>query len=247
MNSAVQSDATGSGWFATTHWSIVLAAGKDDSPEAGEALQKLCTTYWYPLYAYIRKTGRSREQAEDLTQDFFAHLLSKNYFAAANRDRGHFRSFLLTSLKNFITNDYIRATRLKRGGVGGILSLHAEIAENRFMEEPADQETPETLYERRWAMALLEASLQRLEADYAENGRSALFALLKSYVWGDRNGASYMEIAAQLDLTEESVKKAVQRMRLNFRSILRKEIAQTVSTVGEVEDELRYLVDLLRP
>jgi RNA polymerase sigma factor (sigma-70 family) len=247
MNSAVQSDTASSGWFATTHWSIVLAAGKDDSPEARDALQKLCAIYWYPLYAYIRKTGRSREQAEDLTQDFFAHLLSKNCFAAANRDRGHFRSFLLTSLKNFITNDYIRATRLKRGGVGGILSLDAEIAENRFIEEPADQETPETLYERRWAMALLEASLQRLEANYAENGRSGLFALLKSYVWGDRNGASYTEIAAQLDLTEEAVKKTVQRLRLNFRSILRQEIAQTVSTVGEVEDELRYLVDLLRP
>lgn len=246
MTPARESDSEASGRFATTHWSIVLAADQDDSTEAREALQKLCEAYWYPLYAYVRRTGRSKEQAEDLTQDFFARLLAKNYVAAARRDRGRFRSFLLTSLKNFITNDYHHGTRLKRGGVMESISLDAEIAEDRFIAEPADQESPEVLYERRWAMALLEGALRRLEADYAANGRSEVFALLKNYVWGDRNGASYAEIATRLDLTEEAVKKAVQRLRLRYRDLLRVEIAQTVSTVGEVEDELRHLIGLLR-
>ncbi|MBI2929871.1 MAG: sigma-70 family RNA polymerase sigma factor [Verrucomicrobia bacterium] len=237
----------GPGWeFATTHWSVVLAAGDPAAPRATEALEQLCRAYWYPLYAYVRRAGHSVEDAQDLTQQFFARLLEKNYFALANRERGRFRSFLLTSLKNFLANEYHRETRLKRGGGQALVWLDSADAEQRFASEPIDADTPETLYEQRWALTLLEAALSRLREEYTASGRGPLFDLLKPYVWGEKNAATYSEIAAQLDLTEEAVKKAVQRMRQRFRDLLRAEIAQTVTTVGEVEEELRHLIQVLR-
>jgi len=232
--------------FSTTHWSVVLAAGQSSSPAAEAALEQLCRAYWYLLYCYVRRAGHTPEDAQDLTQEFFARLLEKNYFALASRERGRFRSFLLTSLKNFLTNEYLRNTRLKRGGTQPMISFDTADAENRYVVEPIDTATPETLYEQRWALALLENALTRLRDEYAASGRGPMFDLLKAYVWGERNAASYTDIAAQLDLTEEAVKKAVQRLRHRYRDMLRTEIAHTVTTAAEVEEELQHLVRLLR-
>ena len=225
---------------------MVLAAGQADSAETSQALQTLCRAYWYPLYCYVRRAGHTPEDAQDLTQEFFARLLEKNYFARASRERGRFRSFLLTSLKNFLTNEYHRSARLKRGGSQSMISFDTANAENRYVAEPVDTATPETLYEQRWALALLENALARLRDEYSAHGRGPMFDLLKDYVWGERNAASYTDIAAQLDLTEEAVKKAVQRLRHRYRDMLRTEIAHTVTTAAEVEEELQYLVRLLR-
>ena len=232
--------------FHTTHWSVVLAAGQADSVETSQALQTLCRAYWYPLYCYVRRAGHTPEDAQDLTQEFFARLLEKNYFALASRERGRFRSFLLTSLKNFLTNEYRRSARLKRGGAEPTISFDTADAENRYVAEPIDTATPETLYEQRWALALLENALARLRDEYAARDAGPMFDLLKAYVWGERNAASYTDIAAQLDLTEEAVKKAVQRLRHRYRDMLRTEIAHTVTTAAEVEEELQHLVRLLR-
>ena len=232
--------------FNTTHWSVVLAAGQTDSVETSQALQRLCGAYWYPLYCYVRRAGHTPEDAQDLTQEFFARLLEKNYLALARREQGRFRSFLLTSLKNFLTNEYHRNTRLKRGGTQPMISCDTADAENRYVAEPIDAATPETLYEQRWALALLENALARLRDEYAARDAGPVFDLLKVYVWGERNAASYTDIAAQLDLTEEAVKKAVQRLRHRYRDMLRTEIAHTVTTAAEVEEELQHLVRLLR-
>jgi RNA polymerase sigma factor (sigma-70 family) len=232
--------------FNTTHWSVVLAAGQSSSPAAQAALEQLCRAYWFPLYCYVRRAGHTPEDAQDLTQEFFARLLEKNYFALASRERGRFRSFLLTSLKSFLTNEYHRSTRLKRGGTQAMISFDSADAENRYVVEPIDTATPETLYEQRWALTLLENTMARLRDEYAAHGRGPMFDLLKAYVWGERNASSYKEIAAQLDLTEEAVKKAVQRLRHLYRDMLRTEIAHTVTTAAEVEEELQHLVRLLR-
>lgn len=232
--------------FATTHWSVVLRAGHQSSPDSQDALEQLCRAYWYPLYAYVRRIGHSPEDSEDLTQEFFSRLLEKNALAQAARERGRFRSFLLTSLKNFLTNEYRRGARLKRGGGQLMVSLDRTGAEDRYLAEPTDAATPETLYEQRWALTLLENALARLRAEYAANGRGPLFDLLKDCAWGERNATPYADLATQLDLTEEAVKKAVQRLRQRYRENLRAEIAQTVSTVAEVEEELQHLARLLR-
>lgn len=243
----MKTPATGAGsLFATTHWSAVLAAGDPASPQAAAALETLCRGYWYPLYAYVRRSGHSPQDAEDLTQEFFCRLLEKNSLAQAAHERGRFRSFLLTSLRNFLTNEYHRGARLKRGGGQSMISLDSTAAEDRYLAEPMDTATPETLYEQRWALTLLENALARLREEYAANGRGPLFDLLKERVWGERNATSYADLAAQLDLTEEAVKKAVQRLRQGYRAKLRAEIAHTVSTVAEIEEELQYLARLLR-
>ena len=232
--------------FVTTHWSVVLAAGDPASPQASAALETLCRAYWYPLYVYVRRSGHSPPDAEDLTQEFFSRFLQKNAFAEATHERGRFRSFLLTSLKNFLANEYHRGARLKRGGGQSMMSLDWVDGEDRYLAEPMDTATPEALYEQRWALTLLETALARLREEYAATGRGPLFDLLKSCAWGERNAVSYAELAVQLDLTEEAVKKAVQRLRQRYRAMLRSEIAQTVSTVAEVEEELQYLAGLLR-
>jgi RNA polymerase sigma-70 factor (ECF subfamily) len=209
-------------------------------------MERLCRTYWYPLYAYVRRAGYATEDAQDLTQDFFARLLAKGYFASADRNRGRFRSFLLTSLKHHLANEFHSRTRVKRGGDAQFVWLDAPTAETRFAAEPADTGTPETLYERRWALTLLETSLDRLREEYRAQGRGAVYEALKAYVWGEKNAATYAEIAAQLDLNEETVKKTVQRLRQRLRALLRAEIAQTVATVGEVEEEFQHIVKALR-
>jgi RNA polymerase sigma factor (sigma-70 family) len=228
--------------FATTRWSLVLAAGADvSSVEAHEALATLCETYWYPLYAFLRGRGSSVEDAQDLTQAFFARVLEKHAIRQADPARGRFRSFLLASLKNFAANERDRDIAKKRGGGVPVVSLEFESAEGRFQLEPASSETPEKIFDRRWALTLLDRVLSRLKAEMVSHGREAQFDRLKAYLTGDQPQLSYAETAADVGMSEGAVKVAVHRLRRHFRDLLRDEIAQTVSSPGEIDDELRHL------
>ena len=231
--------------FATTQWSAVFLAGQESSPEATLALERLCANYWYPLYAYVRRKGRTVEEAQDLTQEFFAHFLERKYFRHADRNRGRFRTFLLTSLGHFVINEWTKANREKRGGGQRIVSLDEEMAEARFTAEPAEQPS-ETLYDRGWAGVLLDRALTALNIEFAQAGKQELFARLKIYVWGEKNSLSYREMAEQLGMTEQAVKTSVHRLRKRYGELLRLEVAQTVLTAGDVEEELRYLISVIR-
>ncbi len=230
--------------FTTTHWSVVLMAGQADSPQANEALEKLCRIYWYPLYVYVRRQGNSPEDAQDLTQIFFSRLLEKHYFAKADPDRGKFRTFLLRSMKNFLVNEWKRAGRLKRGGDLTFLSIDANVAEDRYATEPANESDPDAAYEQRWAVTLIEQVLATLRRDYSAADKARLFEELKGFIWGDKSTASYAEIAGHLNLNEGSVKVAVHRLRQRFREILRAEVAHAVARPDDVDDELRYLISV---
>src|SRR2546427_7732151 len=230
--------------FTTTHWSVVLLAGQADSPHATEALEKLCRTYWYPLYVYVRRQGNSPEDSQDLTQIFFSRLLEKNYFAKADPDRGKFRTFLLGSLKNFLVNEWKREGRLKRGGDLTFLSIDANVAEDRYATEPANESNPDAAYEQRWAVTLIEQVLAMLRREYSAADKARLFEELKGFIWGDKSTASYAEIAAHLNLTEGTVKVAVHPLRQRFRELLRAEVAHTVARPDDVDDELRYLISV---
>ena len=230
--------------FATTHWSVVLAAGEGELPQAAQALEKLCRTYWYPLYVYVRRQGNSPEDAQDLTQDFFSRLLEKNYLAKADRDRGKFRTFLLGSLKNFLVNEWKRAGRLKRGGGVEFVSIDANVAEDRYAAEPANQSNPDAAYEQRWAVTLIEQVLATLRREYSAADNARLFEELKGSIWGDKSTASYAEIAGHLNLTEGTVKVAVHRLRQRFRELLRAEVAHTVARPEDIDGELRHLISV---
>jgi len=228
--------------FATTRWSVVLAAGADLGSDASRrALRTLCETYWYPLYAFLRTRGSSPEDAEDLTQAFFARLLERHAVGRADPARGRFRSFLLTSLQHFATNEYDRASTQKRGGGVAPLSIEFERAEGHFLNEPATRETPETSFDRRWALALLERAVARLEDEMVRSARQAQFTCLKPYLTGEAPHQTYADAALALNVSEGSIKVAVHRLRRRFRDLVRDEIAQTVSSPDQVDDELRYL------
>jgi len=231
------------GHFATTRWSLVLAAGADgSSPAVLDALGALCETYWYPLYAFLRGRGYSAENAQDLTQAFFARLLEKHAIRHADPARGRFRSFLITSLKNFASNERDRDIAGKRGGGAPILSLDMENAEGRFQMEPPSDETPERVFDRRWALTLLDRVMSRLQAETAARGdKASPFDRLKPYLTGDEPQLSYAQTASELRMSEGAVKVAVHRLRRRFRDLVRDEIAHTVSSPEEVEVELRYL------
>ena len=233
------------GEFLTTHWSVVLAAGGEESPKAAAALEELCRAYWKPLYAYVRRQGHDPHEAQDLTQEFFTRLLEKHYLELANRERGRFRTFLLTSLKRFLINDWKRASRQKRGGGQGPFSLDGQSAEQDFPFEPAEGLSPEQIYEKGWATTLLDRALQGLQTDYEAAGMARLFNELKVYIWGEKSGLSYSEIGAQLGLTEGAVKVAAHRMRQRFRQLLRAEIGNTVVDPGEIDAELQYLFEVI--
>jgi RNA polymerase sigma factor (sigma-70 family) len=231
----------GANRFATTRWSLVLAAGAGASePSAREALAVLCETYWYPLYAYLRGRGYSAENAQDVTQAFFMRLLEKHALRQADPTRGRFRSFLLTSLKNFAANERERQIAMKRGGATPPLPLEFETAEGRFQMEPQSNETPERVFDRRWALTLLARVMSRLQEEM-RGSRARQFNLLKGYLTGDETDRSYAEAAADLDMTEGAVKVAVHRFRRRFRDLVREEIAHTVSSPEEVQDEMRHL------
>lgn len=232
------------GTFVTTHWSVVLAAGKAESPQASDALEKLCGTYWYPLYVYIRRQGNSSEDAQDLVQDFFCRLLEKNYLAKADRERGKFRTFLLRSLKNFMINEWKAAGRLKRGGGLEFISIDASATESRYAAESAPDSDPEDEYEQRWAVTLIEQVLATLRQEFQASDKGRMFEELSGFIWGHKSTASYAEIAGHLNLTEGTVKVAVHRLRQRFRELLRAEVAHTVARPEDIDDELRHLISV---
>jgi RNA polymerase sigma factor (sigma-70 family) len=229
--------------FVTTHWSVVLAARDKASPDSEAALEALCRTYWYPLYAFIRRLGRSPEDAQDLTQEFFARLLQKDYLQAAAQERGRFRTFLRVALKRFLANEWDRQRALKRGGGVTHFSIDTGAAEERYLDER--MEAPDQLYERRWAMTLLDQALARLRAEYLQSGKQAEFQELKEHLTGERGSIPYEHIAASLGQTEGAVRVAVHRLRKRFRELLRATVSETVSGPEEVQAELRHLVTIL--
>lgn len=230
--------------FTTTRWSVVLAAKDDTSSQAGEALAQLCRTYWYPLYAFIRRRGHSPHDAQDLTQEFFLRLLDKHYLQAVDHRKGRFRTFLLAALEHFLANEWRRSQAQRRGGGRQIISID-DSAEQRYMHEPATDLSPERIYEQRWALAFLEQVLGKLRTEFVEAGKGPIFETLKVFLTGDRPPASYAELASSLATTEAAFKMAVSRMRQRYAELLRLEIANTVSSPDEVEDELRALMNSL--
>jgi len=231
--------------FATTRWSVVVRAGQPGSPEADHALAELCRVYWYPLYAYVRRFGHDPHTAQDFTQEFFARLLEKNYLGAADRKRGKFRWFLLTAFKCFLANEWDRARAQKRGGGQAPLSLDEMAAEERYRLEPADTHSADELYDRRWALDLLAHVQTLLRAEYAARDQARRFERLEQYLPGEDPGASYAETGAELGLSENAIKQEVHRLKRRYGELLRAEIAQTVVHPNEVDEELRYLIDVV--
>ena len=233
--------------FQTTHWSLVAAAQDRGSALARAALAALCETYWYPLYAFIRRQGHSMEDARDLAQEFFARLLEKDYLGSVDRAKGTFRSFLLAACKHFLANEYDRSHAQKRGGGVTISSLDCRVAENRYSQEPAHEETPESLFERRWALALLQQVFARLRAEQERAGKLALFEQLKPFLAGEGPALRYAQVAEALRLSTGAVKVAVHRLRRRYRDLLHKEIGKTVKDPAEIESELDDLFRALAP
>ena len=233
--------------FATTRWSLVLAAGKGASPDAQDALAALCQTYWYPLYAYVRRQGHQPDDAQDLTQAFFARLLEKHYLQSADPERGRFRSFLLTAFQRFLSKERDRERTKKRGGGMKSLDLDFEAGERRYRLEPAHEATAEKVYEQRWALTLLDRVFARLRDESDRAGKQEAFNCLKVYLTGAAGTPRYREAAAELGMTEAAVKVAVHRLRRRYRDLVREEIAQTVAGPEEVDEELRHLFAAVRP
>ena len=227
-------------YFATTQWTMVLNAGRSDSTSARNALAQLCQTYWYPLYAYVRRRGASPEDAEDLTQGFFARLLELDSLADVRREKGKFRSFLLASLNHYLSDEWDRERAQKRGK-GRVIPLEAGEAEARLSREPADTITPEKLFERKWAMTLLEAVVQRMQREYESAGKGPLFMALRFSITGEKAEEPYAKLSEELGLSEPALRVAVHRLRQRYRQLLRDEIARTVATEAEVDGEIQHL------
>lgn len=227
--------------FSTTHWSVVLAAGAFGSADSRKALERLCKTYWYPLYTYLRRRGCDTHQAEDYTQAFFTVLLQRHGLQQASPQRGKFRSFLLSSLNHFLADERDRAEAQKRGGGREIVSYDVEDAETRYRLEPAHELTPEKLFEKSWSLTILGNAMARLKAEFAEAGKQQTFECLKPHLPAGRGPSSYQDAAVKLGMTEGAVKVAVHRLRQRYRQLVRNEIAQTVSTPEQVDEEIRDL------
>jgi RNA polymerase sigma-70 factor (ECF subfamily) len=242
MSSADQQSA--SARFATTHWTLVLAAKDCEAPQAREALAALCTAYWYPLYAFIRRQGHDAHAAQDLTQEFFMRLLEPGFLGTVDRAKGKFRSFLLACCKHFLANERDRARALKRGGGRWPAALDFAAAESRYALERASALSPERLFERRWASTLLDQVLVRLRDEFATAGKEKYFNRLKTYLAGDRSGGTYEEFGAEFGMSEGAVKVAVHRLRGRYRELLREEIARTVDA-DQIEAEIRDLFAVL--
>jgi RNA polymerase sigma-70 factor (ECF subfamily) len=231
--------------FVTTHWSVVVTAGRSNTTRAHEALARLCETYWYPLYAFVRRRGHSPEDAQDSTQEFFARLLAGNWVGDADRAKGRFRTFLLTALNRFLANEWNRAHAQKRGGGAVSVPLDTEVAESRYCADTQNALTPDRLYDRQWAMTLLDRALTRLEAEHQRRGKAAEFAVLSPALTAERGDIPYATMATQLGLSETAARMAVHRLRKRFREVFREEIAQTVAQPDEVEEEIRHLLAAL--
>lgn len=233
--------------FATTRWTLVVGAGDSGTPEAHAALAELCGRYWFPLYAYVRRRGYQTAEAQDLTQEFFAQLLEKNVLAQAAPDRGRFRSFLLTSLANFLANEWDRQQAEKRGGGRRVLSLDLTEGESRLNCEPTHDDTPERLFERHWACTLLDEVVRRLRGEFAAAGKLRHFELLEPTLAGHQRGTAFPEIARELGLSDDAVRQAALRLRRRYRELLREEVEQTVADPTEVDDEIRRLFEAVGP
>jgi RNA polymerase sigma factor (sigma-70 family) len=230
--------------FVTTHWSQVLLAVDHHLPNSAQALEDLCRTYWPPLYCYLRRDGRSSHEAEDLTQAFFARLLERNTLAAAASERGRFRNFLLTALKNFVVNEWRSQQAQKRGGHLQILSLDAQTSEGQYVAEPGDHLTPEVLFDKRWALTVLERVMDRLRAEYATVGKAALFEDLKTFLV-TKKATPHADLAIKHGITASAISVTIHRLRQRYAELLREEIAATVNDPSEIDDEIRYLIAAL--
>lgn len=228
-------------YFATTRWTVVVAAGRRSSPQSDLALAELCQSYWYPLYSFIRRQGHSKEEAEDLVQAFFERFLARNYLEGLAAERGRFRSFLLASLKHFLANEWDKSQRQKRGGGVVHLSLDWESADERFRLDPPDPSSPDSAYDRAWALALLERVVTRLRDECVADGRAEVFEQTRGYLMLGEAAIPYAEAAARLGFEEGGVRTAVHRLRKRYRELLREELAQTLVEPAQVQEEMRSL------
>ena len=227
--------------FATTHWTVVLAAGRGETLQAAHALEELCRTYWYPLYAYVRRRGHTRENAEDLVQAFFARFLARNYLESLSAERGRFRAFLLVALKHFLANEWDKSQRQKRGGGAAHLSLDWQTADTKFQLASASEPSPDQAFDREWALALLAKVIERLQAECAAEGKAELFEQLKVFLAAGQGEAAPGAVAKSLGMEEGAVRVAVHRLRKRYRQLLRDEIANTLSDPAMVDEELGAL------
>jgi RNA polymerase sigma-70 factor (ECF subfamily) len=227
--------------FATTHWTVVLAAGRRTTPQADRALEELCRTYWFPLYAYVRRRGHTKEDAEDLTQTFFTRFLAKNYLEGLSAERGRFRAFLLASLKHFLANEWDKSQRQKRGGNAPHLSLDWRTADTQFQIAAIAEPSPDKAFDREWAVALLDKVITRLQAECEAEGRGRQFAGLKVFLTSGKGALPHADAAKALGLDEGAVRAAVHRLRKRYRQLLRDEIAQTLANPAHVDEEMRAL------
>jgi len=243
--SSSSEDGGRAGLFLTTHWSLVLTVGQADPARAMEALDQLCQAYWYPLYAYLRRRGYAEADAQDLTQGFFTVLIKRRALEKVVPGRAKFRTFLLCALRNYLLDEHDRVHAQKRGGGQPVISLDAQQAEQRYRVEVPDTETPESLFERTWATTLIDQAVNRLEREFVAEGKEIQFAHLRGFIVDGVRTRHYAEVAQHLGMSEEAVKKAVQRLRDRFRATIREEIAKTVTTRTEVDEELRHLIAAL--
>jgi RNA polymerase sigma-70 factor (ECF subfamily) len=228
-------------YFATTHWTVVLAAGKCSTPQSDSALEELCQTYWFPLYAYVRRRGHTREDAEDLTQAFFARFLAKNYLAALDSEKGKFRAFLLASLKHFLANEWDKSQTQKRGGSATHLSLDWKTADAQFQIASTAGPGPEQAFDREWAVALLEKVIQRLQSECEADGRAPQFATLRVFLTASKGAIPYASAAKSLGLNEAAARAAAHRLRKRYRQLLRAEIARTLADPAQADEEIQAL------
>jgi RNA polymerase sigma factor (sigma-70 family) len=231
--------------FVTTRWSLVLAARQRPSPESAAALEAVCRAYWYPLYAYVRRSGSSPHDAQDATQEFFRRLLEKRWLDQADRGKGRLRSFLITALKHFLAKEWRRQAAQKRGGSQPHIPLDSEFAESRYAADPGTPEAADELFDRQWALTLLELAMQRLQSEFDTAGRSADFAVLKEFLAVSHSGIDYRAAAERLNISEGHARVAVHRLRKRFRELYREEIAQTLPDAADLDAELRHLANAL--
>ena len=227
--------------FATTHWTVVLAAGRRHTPQSDHALEELCRTYWFPLYAYVRRRGHNKEDAEDSVQAFFTRFLEKNYLAGLSAERGRFRAFLLASLKHFLINEWKKSQRLKRGGGEKNLSLDWQTADTQFQVAATNEPSPDKAFDREWALALLAKVIGRLQKECEADGKAKIFGHLKIFLTTGKSESSFSEAAKKLGMEETAVRVAVHRLRKRYRVLLRDEISQTLADAADVDEEMRAL------
>ena len=247
LESEPRPEPRGARIFATTHWSVVLAAGEEDSPQAREALETLCGAYWYPIYVYVRRKGYGPEDAQDLTQEFFAQLIAKHHLRQADRGKGKFRTFLLAMLEHFMAREWNRSHRQKRGGQFKIVSLDQYTPEERYRLEPADNETPEKKFLHQWALTVLKHTMNALEQECEAQGKTALFREAKNLLSGERDTSPYTAISQELAMSEGAARVAVHRLRQRYGELMRDQIARTGGDPREVDEEVGCLMGALRP